>query len=108
MRELDSINKRFAGWKSNYKTDFISVCVSNSKDVAAVNAKAKSHKWAFGMVLDGRNEAVNMLRIAHIPYTMVVDKDGYILYQHEGYSDDNLSNVEQIIKAGDNGVLVTK
>ena len=52
------------------------------------------------MLLDSRNEAMNIMHIAHIPYTVVVDENGYVVYQHDGYSADNIANIQNIISNG--------
>ena len=98
--ELDSINKTFIGWKNNYNTNFVAVCVSNDQNINRIKEKAASHSWSFNMLLDSRNEAMNMMHIAHIPYTVVVDENGYVVYQHDGYSADNIANIQNIISNG--------
>ena len=100
--ELDSINKKFIGWQNKYNTKFLAVCVSNDKNLDRISAKASSHDWTFNILIDNRNEAMNMLKISHIPYTLIVDESGHIVYEHEGYSVENLENIENIISRGAN------
>lgn len=98
--ELDSINKQYIGWKNQFDVNFVAVCVSAQKNITKIQDKAKAHNWGFNILVDDRNEAVNMLRISQIPYTMIVDQNGTIVYQHAGYSAENLNDIRNIIKEG--------
>ncbi len=100
IRELDSINKKYLHWKNNFNTGFVSICVSNDQNINRIKERTENNNWSFPVLLDNRGEAMNILRIAHIPYTIIVDENGKIVYQQDGYSVENISNIEKIISEG--------
>lgn len=43
--------------------------------------------WSYEVLLDPNSELKRALGVQLIPYTLVVDGDGKIVYRHQGYTD---------------------
>ncbi|MCP4574141.1 MAG: TlpA family protein disulfide reductase [bacterium] len=89
----DRIQKRFGGG------DFVLVSVAREEgaDDVAPFMKKYGARWIFA--LDEKREAFARYATAYIPRNFVVDRHGKVIYQSQGFEEEEFAEMEQVIAA---------
>ncbi len=95
-KELDNINDLLGEWKDLYDVQLVGVSIDDSRNSAKVKPYVDGKGWKFPVVIDLNNDSRRLLNVPNVPYTLVTDKDGNVVYKHSGYQE------------GDEFVLETK
>jgi cytochrome c biogenesis protein CcmG, thiol:disulfide interchange protein DsbE len=74
---------------------FLAVSVDDPKTVGRVNSFVKSHRYGFTVLLDTNSEVMRLYQGTVPPYTVLIDKDGNIVYTHVGYRVGDEKKLEQ-------------
>ncbi len=79
------------------------ISTDNEKSVAKVKPLIKSKGYTFPVLLDTNSEVARIYYANPIPYTVLLDKNGNIVYTHRGYvKGDELQlkeKLEQLLKS---------
>jgi hypothetical protein len=77
----------------------IAITIDDQRMLSKVPGIVSSNWWEY-IVLSDENQALkNALNIITIPRTMIVDKAGNILYDHNGYKPGDEIGLEEKLKA---------
>ena len=76
----------------------IAISVDKSRQLNQVKRMVKSHHYKFLTLIDKGGIYKRKLNIANIPQTFLLDRDGNIIYRHEGYKQGDIKNLEEKIK----------
>ena len=98
-RELDAISELYPVWTSEYNTKLVAITIDNARALTQVKPLIQEKGWEFDVLVDSKQELQQALNFQAIPQTFVVDKDGNIVYQHEGYTPGDEYELEKIIKS---------
>ena len=60
---------------------------SETQDVHKVKPLVDNHGWDYEVLIDTNEELKRALGIQAIPYTLILDGKGNIVYRHNGYVD---------------------
>lgn len=84
--EIHNIGKNLKQWQSEVpEFDFITISQDESKNVANAKAYATAQGWEFPTYLDPNSDLSRSLNFQTIPFTLIIDQNGKIVYQHSGY-----------------------
>jgi peroxiredoxin len=97
-RELDAISELYPEWTEEYNTRLIAITIDNARALTQVKPLIQEKGWDFDVLVDSKQELQQALNFQAIPQTFVIDKDGNIVYQHEGYTPGDEYELEKIIK----------
>ena len=89
-RELDAISEVFDEWREETGVRMIIVSNDQAHNTNKVKPLVDNHGWDFGTVLlDPNFEFSKALgnNSGAMPYTVIVDGNGKIVYRHQGYTD---------------------
>ena len=75
----------------------VSISKDSPRSLAKVKSFIRSHKYDFVYLLDPDGEASSQLLVSNIPYTMVVDRDGKVVYTHTGYRKGDEEQLEKAL-----------
>ncbi len=96
LEELNEYKKIYSEYKDKgFKMFAISTDDENS--VAKVKPFVKSKGYNFPVLLDTNSDAVRLYYAQSIPYSVILDKKGMIIYSHLGYMKGDEVKVKQII-----------
>ncbi len=98
-KELSNINDLLDEWKSKYDLELIAVSTDNSKNVLKVKPFVDGQGWSFECLLDVNEDLKRALNAPLIPYTVLLDKTGKIVYTHTGYIEGDEFMLEEKIKS---------
>lgn len=96
MEELIEFNKIYQDYKDR-GFNMIAISTDNEKTVAKVKPYIKSKNYKFTVVLDTNSEVARKYYAQQIPYSVMIDKNGNIIYTHLGYMRGDEKKVRELI-----------
>ena len=97
-RELDAISELYPTWSTEYNTKLVAITIDNARALTQVKPLIEEKGWEFDVLVDSKQELQQALNFQAIPQTFVVDTEGNIVYQHEGYAPGDEYELEKVIK----------
>jgi len=98
-RELNTISEVYEDWQKDYNMQLVAITIDDQRMLSKVPGIVSSNWWEYVVLSDAELALKNALNIATIPRTMIVDKDGNILYDHNGYKPGDELDLEAKLKA---------
>lgn len=96
LEEMVEYNKIYEQYKDQGFKLF-AVSTDTEKSVAKVKPYVKSKGYNFPVLLDTNSEAARKYYAQQMPYTVILDKSGNIVYSHLGYMKGDEQKVEKLI-----------
>lgn len=98
-KELTNINDNLLDdWKAKYDVVLVAVCTDNSRNVPKVKPYVSGQGWEFDVVMDINEDLKRALNVVTIPHTFLLDRNGKIVYSHNGYTEGDEFVLEEKIK----------
>lgn len=86
-QEIKNIKDKLDGWKKEVDFNFMTISVDDSRSTAMVKTYAKSQGWTFPTYTDPNSDLKRSLNFQNVPFSIIVDQNGKIVYQHSGYEE---------------------
>ena len=86
-RELDAISEVYDEWKEESGVKIFAVSIDQAQNINKVKPLVNNHGWEYEVLLDPNGDLKRALSIQMIPYVLIVDGKGQIVYKHNGYTD---------------------
>ncbi len=86
-QEIKNIKGKLEAWKKEADFNYMTVSIDDSRNTAMVKTYSKSQGWNFPVLLDPNSDLKRSLNFQNVPYTIIVDKTGKIVFQHTGYEE---------------------
>jgi peroxiredoxin len=97
-KELNNISELYEEWKQKYNMKLVAVSIDDSRSSTKVKPYTNSQRWEYDILLDPNQDLKRELNIQSIPFTVLLDKKGKIVYTHTGYVDGDELVLEEEIK----------
>ncbi len=101
-RELSAISEVYADWQDETGVKLIAVSIDQAQNINKVKPLVDSNGWEYDVLLDPNSDFKRALGIQMIPYVIIVDGKGNIVYKHNGYTDgaekELIEKVRELIK----------
>ncbi len=101
-RELDAIAEVYADWQEETGVKIFAVSIDQAQNINKVKPLVENHGWEYDVLLDPNSDFKRALGIQMIPYVLIVDGKGEIVYRHNGYTDgaetELIEKVRELIK----------
>ncbi len=97
-QELDELQKIYSAQQGD---DLVVLAISTDgpETAAQIRGTVNKHKWDFTVLHDGGGEATSLLNPRGVtPYSMFIDRNGKLAYDHEGYSRGDAPQMIERIK----------
>ena len=86
-RELTSIDEVYDDWQQETGVRLVAVSIDQAQNVNKVKPMVDQNGWRYEVLLDPNGEFRRSLGIQSVPYTVLLDGQGKIVYKHNGYTD---------------------
>lgn len=96
-RELDAISELYPEWQENYNVEVVAITIDNARAISKVRPILEQKAWPFEILWDPNQELQQALNFETIPQTFVVDLNGEIVYEHNGYQPGDEYELEEVI-----------
>lgn len=101
-RELDAISEVYEEWQDETGVKIFAVSIDQAQNINKVKPLVSNHGWEYDVLLDPNSEFLRAVGGQMIPYTLVVDAKGKIVYKHSGYTDgaemELIEKVRELLK----------
>ena len=101
-RELDAIAEVYDEWREETGVKIYAVSIDQAQNIQKVKPLVENHGWEYDVLLDPNGDLKRALGIQMIPYVLIVDGNGKIVYKHNGYTDgaetELIEKVRELIK----------
>ena len=100
-RELQAIHEVYDEWQEETGVRLIAVSIDQAQNINKVKPLVDGYGWTYDVLLDANGDLKRALDIQMIPYVMIVDGAGKIVYKHNGYTDGaELELIETVRRLG--------
>lgn len=98
-KELKNINELLEDWEEQYDMQLVAISTDDSRNTVKVKPFVNGQGWEFDVLLDTNQEVQRALNAPNIPFTVLIDQNGKIVYTHLGYQEGDEYELEKKIKA---------
>lgn len=101
-RELKAIHEVYADWQDETGVKLFAVSIDQAQNINKVKPMVDEYGWEYDVLLDPNGDFKRALGIQMIPYVLICDGQGNIVYKHNGYTDgaenEIIEKVRELIK----------
>ncbi|MBQ8701149.1 MAG: TlpA family protein disulfide reductase [Prevotella sp.] len=97
-RELNAIHEVYEDWVEETGVKLIAVSIDQAQNINKVKPMVDGYGWEYEVLLDPNSDLRRALGIQMIPYTLVLDGTGKIVYRHNGYTDGEEQELIEVVK----------
>jgi cytochrome c biogenesis protein CcmG, thiol:disulfide interchange protein DsbE len=98
IQELKEYNKIYEEFKSKgFK--MVAISTDSERSVSKVKPFIRSMGYEFPVLFDSNSDVARDYYARVMPYSVILDKEGQIIYSHLGYTHGDEQKVKEIVKA---------
>lgn len=87
-RELSAISEVYEEWQKETGVRLVAISIDQAQNIHKVKPLVDENEWPFEQILlDPNSDLKRALGIQMIPYVLIIDGKGNIVYRHNGYTD---------------------
>ena len=86
-RELDAIAEVYEEWQEETGVKIFAVSIDRAQNINKVKPLVENHGWAYDVLLDPNSELRRTFGGELIPYVVICDGKGNVVYKPNGYTD---------------------
>ncbi|MGM9868664.1 MAG: TlpA family protein disulfide reductase [Sodaliphilus sp.] len=102
MRELTAISEVYEEWQEETGVKIVAVSIDEGQNAQKVKPQIDHHGWTYEVLLDSNGDFRRACGVQNIPYVMVCDGNGNIVYKHSGYvegaEEELIEKVRELLK----------
>ena len=96
-KELDTVADFYDDWKKNYNVELLAITIDNQRALPKVPGIVESKGWEYTIFAGNEEDMRNAFNFQTIPQTLVVDKNGNIVFEHNGYVPGDEEELEKAL-----------
>jgi len=86
-RELSAIAEVYDEWQKETGVKVFAFSIDQAQNAHKVKPLVDENEWEYDVLLDPNSELLKALGGQMIPYVLIVDGSGKIVYKHSGYTE---------------------
>lgn len=98
MRELAAIEQVYEDWQEETGVELVAISIDKAQDADKVRSLVASHDWPYTVLLDSNMELARALGIQSVPFVVILDGNGRVVYTHSGYQDGGEVEFIEMVK----------
>ena len=87
MRELSAIADVYDELQEETGVELFAISIDEAQTSQRVKPLVDANGWPYRVLLDPNGELKRALGIQMIPFVIIIDENGQIVYKHNGYTD---------------------
>ncbi len=97
-KEIENMQDLIEEWKTKYNVQLVAVSIDDSRNAMKVKPYVDGKKWTCKVLLDVNSDTRRTLNYPNVPYTILISKEGKIMYKHIGYQEGDEFVLEEQLK----------
>ncbi|MBD5269699.1 MAG: TlpA family protein disulfide reductase [Bacteroides sp.] len=98
QRELKAIHEVYDDWQDETGVKVIAVSIDEAQNAQKVKPLVEGKGWDYEVLLDTNSEFKRQLGVNDIPHVFVIDGEGNIVWNHQGYVDGGEEDILEAVK----------
>lgn len=98
VRELKAINDVYEDWVEETGVKIYAVSLDEAQNESRVRPFVESKGWEYEVLLDPNGDFKRQLGVSDPPHVFVVDGEGNIVWNHQGYVDGSEEEIIEAVK----------
>jgi thiol-disulfide isomerase/thioredoxin len=94
-KELNNIKAIYPEWQEKYNANLIAVSIDDTRNFSKVKTYVDGQRWEFTTLVDTNSESKRSLNFQSVPHTIIIDKNGNIVWEHDGYTEGDEFELEK-------------
>lgn len=103
VRELNAINDMYVDWQEETGVKIVAISIDDSRNSARVKPFVTSKGWDYPIYLDPNSELRRAMNVNNIPHTFLINGDGEVVWEHNGYMPGDEDHLYELITKLANG-----
>ncbi len=97
-KELDAIKDYYGEWQEKYDMELVAISIDDPRTAAKIPAMVAEKGWEYRVLHDYNKEFQIAANVASVPFTLLLDTTGKIVFEHTGYAPGDELELEDQIK----------
>jgi cytochrome c biogenesis protein CcmG/thiol:disulfide interchange protein DsbE len=97
-KELTNYADLYEDWQADFGVKIVAISIDDARNTAKVKSYVNGVKWPFQVLLDPNEDMKRSLNFQTVPFTILIDKDGNIVYRHNSYVEGDEYVMEEKLK----------
>lgn len=97
-KEIKAVRDKLKDWHKAADFEYITISEDDSRATAMVRSYARSQGWGFPAYQDPNNDLKRSLAFQNVPFTIIINKKGEIVYRHTSYSEGSENDLFEKVK----------
>lgn len=97
-KELDALKDYYGDWQEKYGLNIIAISVDDARTAAKIPTMVAEKGWEYRILHDSNKDFQTAANISSVPYTILMDVNGSIMYEHNNYEPGFENELEEQIK----------
>jgi cytochrome c biogenesis protein CcmG, thiol:disulfide interchange protein DsbE len=98
IKELNTITDVYADWQKETGVKIVALSIDDERNKQKVKPFVNGKGWEYEVLLDPNSDVKRALNINQIPYSVIVDGSGKVVWEHIGYSPGDENEVLEQLK----------
>lgn len=98
IRELNAIKEVYEDWQDETGVKVYAVSIDEAQNAQKVKPLASRFGWDYEVLLDPNSEFKRQMGVSDPPHVFVVDGEGNIVWNHQGYVDGGEEEILEAVK----------
>lgn len=99
LRELKAIAEVYPEWQEETGMKLVAISIDDAQKADRVKPLVESEGWEYEVLLDTKGELSRAVGVKLIPFLIIVDGKGNIVYRHQGYTDGGEDEIIEKIRS---------
>jgi thiol-disulfide isomerase/thioredoxin len=96
-KELDDIAELYPDWQEAYNVELLAITIDNQRALPKVPGIVETKGWEYTIFAGNEEEMRSAFNFQTIPQTLVADKNGNIVFEHNGYVPGDEVELEKAV-----------
>jgi peroxiredoxin len=98
LLELNNIHELYPKWQKETGVKIIAVSIDDTRNSSKVAPFVKGRNWTYDIYLDENSDLRRALNVNNPPHTFLLNGDGEIVWEHNGYAPGDEKELYEEIK----------
>lgn len=84
-KELTNYQDLYEDWSKGFGLEILAVSIDDARNSAKVKSYIKGVRWPYRILMDPNEDMKRILNFQTVPYTLLYDGEGRLVYRHNSY-----------------------
>jgi cytochrome c biogenesis protein CcmG, thiol:disulfide interchange protein DsbE len=98
IKELNTVTDLYADWQKETGVKIVALSIDDERNKQKVKPFVSGKGWDYEILLDPNSDVKRAMNINQIPYSMIIDGNGKVVWEHIGYSPGDENEVLEQLK----------